>query len=486
MTHSYRVVLYFPPIMRRFVWWQWAILSGLALGVCGVYFLLAGFLLTPAPAATQVVLLPPFFTPTAPSAAPTLLPTNTSTATPTETPSPTPSFTSTPTSTDTPTPTPTDTPVNTPTPTFTYQPTSTPLWGTAAPSPWITATPSGVRPPTLDDFWEGRAVWQVEIQNVGLPIGESDTLIGPDGRLWSYLHASWPSRGIRDQWGVPVPFPGCVTLWTSADRGAHFNLYAPQCLIACQRDPCSVITDDIDQQQYPRVAHADDGAAYMAYEWRGQTYFRTSPDGLNWSASKHVKGTGQWYPNTGPCQPYQLIGPHPLIPRDYGCLSGAPPGLFVEGDWLYIFVGMGKNPAHLGCYSGLRAEGAAGLQLCAHNPLFGGAGSHGPAEDIGPGANPYFDFHIISSADVLRVGERYYLTYEGIRGNGQFNLGLARSLENRIDGPWEKYPGNPILLDVPGNVGVGHADVLVLDGITYLYTATSDRTRGRYVLVWKP
>jgi hypothetical protein len=40
-------------------------------------------------------------------------------------------------------------------------------------------------------------------------------------------------------------------------------------------------------------------------------------------------------------------------------------------------------------------------------------------------------------------------------------------------------------MDVPGNVGVGHGDLIVLDGITYLYTATSERTRGRYVLVWR-
>ncbi len=97
----------------------------------------------------------------------------------------------------------------------------------------------------------------------------------------------------------------------------------------------------------------------------------------------------------------------------------------------------------------------------------------------------------MSSADVLRVGDRYYMTYEGVRGPGpgapgdtQFNLGFARSAGPEIDGPWEKYGGNPVLGDVPGNVGVGHGDLIVLDGITYLYTATSPQTRGRYVLVW--
>jgi beta-xylosidase len=84
------------------------------------------------------------------------------------------------------------------------------------------------------------------------------------------------------------------------------------------------------------------------------------------------------------------------------------------------------------------------------------------------------------------------MTYEGVRGPGpgqpgdtQFGLGLARSVESVIDGPWEKYGGNPILMDLPGNVGIGHADLIVISGYTYLYTATSDSTRGRYGLVWK-
>jgi hypothetical protein len=320
---------------------------------------------------------------------------------------------------------------------------------------------------------------------VGLPIGESDTLMGPDGKLWSYLHASYPSRGIRDQWGVEVAFPGCVTLWTSADDGRHFDLFAPQCLIACRGQPCALGPDDIDQQQYPRVMRAEDGVYTMVYEWRGQTYLRTSLDGLNWSWSRHIRGTGQWPLAAAPCQPYQRIGPHPFIPQDYECLSGAPPGIFIEGEWLYVIVGMGKNPAHMGCYYGRRSAGVDGLRLCDHNPLFTSALEHGPTNEFGPAANPYFDFHIISSADVVKVGERYYMTYEGIRGDNQFNLGLARSVDNHIDGPWEKYSGNPILGDVPGNVGVGHADLLILDGVTYLYTATSERTRGRYVLVWK-
>jgi beta-xylosidase len=84
------------------------------------------------------------------------------------------------------------------------------------------------------------------------------------------------------------------------------------------------------------------------------------------------------------------------------------------------------------------------------------------------------------------------MTYEGVRGPGsgdpgdtQFGLGLARSVEPVIDGPWEKFPGNPIIMDMPGNIGVGHADMVVINGNTYLYTTTSNASRGRYILVWK-
>ena len=61
--------------------------------------------------------------------------------------------------------------------------------------------------PTLDDFWEGQAVWQLDIPDVGLPVGESDTLVGPDGLLWSYLHASFP-RGTGTSGGRPSRSPG--------------------------------------------------------------------------------------------------------------------------------------------------------------------------------------------------------------------------------------------------------------------------------------
>jgi len=40
-----------------------------------------------------------------------------------------------------------------------------------------------------------------------------------------------------------------------------------------------------------------------------------------------------------------------------------------------------------------------------------------------------------------------------------------------------------VIVDLSGNWGVGHADIIVVGPATYLYTATSFETRGRYVLV---
>jgi hypothetical protein len=264
----------------------------------------------------------------------------------------------------------------------------------------------------------------------------------------------------------------------------------------CEARPCTPEADQIDQQQYPRVARSESGAYVMVYEWGGATYLRTSADGLNWSSSARVPGTGQWYRSwSASCDALASIGSHPFVDdqEEYDCLIGAPPGLFVEGDQLYVFVDLGKNPGHMGCFTGEVEAGADGLRPCAANLLFTGATTYGPVDTADSRANLYFDFRITSAADVVKVGERYYMMYEGVRGptvlgegDTQFNLGLARSLGPQIDGPWEKYAGNPLLLDVPGNVGVGHADLLVLDGRTYLYTATSDHTRGRYQWVWKP
>jgi hypothetical protein len=94
--------------------------------------------------------------------------------------------------------------------------------------------------------------------------------------------------------------------------------------------------------------------------------------------------------------------------------------------------------------------------------------------------------------------------YEGVRGPGpgdagdtQFGLGMARTADPKLsqtphsnayhqaDGAWETYPGNPLLVDLPGNVGVGHADVIIVDGITYLYTSLDGEVRSRLKLVWR-
>lgn len=370
----------------------------------------------------------------------------------------------------------------------------TALQAPALPTPSPTPVPP---PPTLDDFWAGRAEWVVDVFDVGLPVGESDTVYWGGGVYWSYLHASHQSAGITDQCGAPVEFPGCLTRWISVDGGQSFTLTAPVCTIQCTSCPCDDETDHITAQQYPRVDIADDGTYYLMYEWHAHPILRTSDDAINWSAGEEILiPSGTWPTSYAPCTEIERIGEHPNIRgQRHNCLVGAPPGVYVEGDMLYVFVGAGSAPGHMRCYKGSRLEGVDGLTLCDNDPLFYGAPVYGPLE-ISEGAliNPYFDFRYISSADVLKVGDRYYMAYEGVRGpdvlergqDTQFGLGFARSATNQIDGPWEKFGGNPILMDVSPNFGVGHADLLVVDGVTIMYTATSMSTRGRYTLQWKP
>jgi hypothetical protein len=365
---------------------------------------------------------------------------------------------------------------------------------TPTPVPFVPAPPSGRAFATLDDFWAGTAEWLLEAYDVGLPVGESDTVHRGGGEFWSYLHASHRSAGVLDSCGDPAPFPGCVTLWKSYDGGLHFSLEDPVCLFPCGRCPCDPGRDHPGQQQYPRVFFEAD-RAYIVYEWGAGTFLRTSPDGLHWSAEAHVPGTGQWRSETRPCTEAESIGDHPNIyaETEFGdCLVGAPPGIYVEGDLLYVFVGLGRDPGHMGCYVGPKSAGAYGLGKCASNPLFGAENGYGPLEARGADANPYFEFRTISSADVVRVGDRYYVAYEGVRGpsdptvvDDQFALGFARSVAPAIDGPWEKYPRNPVIMDVANNWGIGHADVVIVGPATYLYTATSQTTRGRHVLVYK-
>jgi hypothetical protein len=353
-------------------------------------------------------------------------------------------------------------------------------------------------PPTLTDFWDGRAAWQVDIADVGLPVGESDTLDMGNGILWSYLHASHQSAGVVDSCGDPAPFPGCLTIWQSTDGGRSFSLPNAECVIPCAACPCDDARDHSQAQQYPRVVRAADGMFYLAYEWHAQIMLRRSEDGVHWSDWVYLLVPGGTWPTSyAPCSDVERIGTHPNIRgQAHNCLVGAPPGLALAGDTLYIFATAGSAPSHLRCYVGDRRHlfdtGAiAAVTLCPTDPLFGGAREYGPP-DITSGAqiNPYFDFRYVSSAEVLAQDGYYYLTYEGIRGpdvlergmDTQFGLGMARA--TALAGPWQLYPANPILMDVAFNWGIGHADLIVLDGQTYLYSATDQTTRGRYLLQW--
>lgn len=347
-------------------------------------------------------------------------------------------------------------------------------------------------PPTLTDFWEGRAEWQIDIPDVGLPVGESDTIQMSQSEYWSYLHASNQSASVIDQCGMPVDFPGCLTLWKSEDGGESFNLDIPVCLISCMSCPCDDQRDQITSQQYPRIARADDGIWYMVYEWHAQTMIRRSEDGLNWSDWNYlVTPGGTWPSSVFPCTATEAIGAHPNIRGQADdCILGGPPGLYIEGDTLYVFVMAGSDPAHMRCYKGDRHGDLSKLQICDTDPLFTAAESYGDVNAFGKDAAANFDFRYISSADILHDGDYYYMAYEGIRGptvlefgrDNQFGLGFARA--QSLDSQWDKYSGNPIIMGLVDNWGIGHADLIMINGITYLYSATSQDTRGRYVLAW--
>ncbi len=347
--------------------------------------------------------------------------------------------------------------------------------------------------PTLEDFWEGRAQWVMDIADVGLPIGESDTLDRGDGVFWSYLHASDQSAGVIDQCGQPVEFPGCMTRWESTDGGQSFTLPVAVCAMSCAACPCDDQRDHITAQQYPRVFAAGD-AYYLVYEWHAQTILRRSEDGLNWSDWAYLRSpSGTWPSSFSPCSETERIGAHPNIRGQLDdCLVGAPPGIYVEGETLYVFVAAGSAPGHMRCYKGNRHGDLSELRLCDTDPLFSGAAEYGAIDLSGVEANAYFDFRYVSSAEVLHVGDHYYMAYEGVRGpdvlergmDTQFGLGFARSVGDEIDGAWEKYAGNPVIMDMTFNFGIGHADIVLVDGKTYLYTATTQDIRGRYILEW--
>jgi hypothetical protein len=356
----------------------------------------------------------------------------------------------------------------------------------------IQSEPGANGHPTLADLWDGQAEFILDVIDTGLPMGESDTLVMHNDDLWSYVHASARSAGAVDRCGNPVPFPGCTVIYRSVDGGRTFFSETPLvCQFECHTCPCVSAVDHTDQQQYPRVAY-NGTMFFLVYEYLGRARLRRSTDGLTWSMPERVADTGVWKLWLRTCRSEERIHPHPFVPYEYECLSGGPPGIFVEGGRLYIFVGLGQNPGAMGCYTGSVTTTGERLTRCQHNPLFVGAADYGPLDEKGPQTNPHFDFRTISSAEVQRIGSHVYMLYEGVRGPGpgdagdtQFGLGLARSLTTAIDGPWEKYPGNPILVDQPGNIGLGHADLVVIEGQTFLYTSLNGYTRSRLALTWK-
>lgn len=341
--------------------------------------------------------------------------------------------------------------------------------------------------PTLTDFWEGRADWELEIANTGLPPGESDTVVAPGGELWAYAHASTESAGVVDSCGEAVEFPGCVTRWVSLDGGRSFSLPDNTCLLACSACPCG-FNDRTFQQQYPRVARARDGWWHMVFESHSAAYITRSLDGIHWSPFRVINGTGVWTTDLAPCPPSGEILPHPFADHDKDCMAGGPPGLFIDVQGRkYVFVGLGQNPGSMGCFWAWQESDR--FRPCHANPLFAGAAEYGVEGVTGAAANPFFDFRYTTSAELVAQDGYYYMAYEGIRGpdspaaagDTQFALGLARSSAG-LDAAWEKYPDNPVLGDVSFNWGVGHADLVVLDGVTYLYTASPELKRARYVL----
>jgi hypothetical protein len=233
----------------------------------------------------------------------------------------------------------------------------------------------------------------------------------------------------------------------------------------------------------------------MVYEWGAGAFVRTSNNGVDWSHESQVPGTGIWHESEGPCNSEaESIGFHPNVDPGaaFDCLAGAPPGIYAEGSQLYVFTGLGRAPSHMGCFVGNIGAPVEEMVPCTTNPLFGSAREYGPLDAIGAEGDAYFDFRTISAADVVREGDHYYMAYEGTRGpsaagrrDDQFALGFARSVGPEIDGPWETYPGNPAIEHQGDNWGIGHADIVEVNGIVYLYTSTSPTTRGRYVLVYR-
>jgi hypothetical protein len=162
-------------------------------------------------------------------------------------------------------------------------------------------------------------------------------------------------------------------------------------------------------------------------------------------------------------------------------LAGAPPGLFVDAEQVYVFVDLGSCPAAIACIHGHRFQSAAQMRPCETAPLVHGAREFGQGKS-GREANAYMDFRYASSAEVVYSNGMFYMFWEGERGGGEWGVNLASSIA--IDAPWIRSHLNPALMDAPIFNGMGHADLLQIDQEWFLFTSTSNTTRGRYRLEW--
>lgn len=99
---------------------------------------------------------------------------------------------------------------------------------------------------------------------------------------------------------------------------------------------------------------------------------------------------------------------------------------------------------------------------------------------ITPGPKGSWESQAVSQATVKRVGDWWYMIYSGFpKGPSKTAqaFGLARA--RRIEGPWEKYPGNPIFTatgdrkDWDG-LFVQHACLVKIDGTWHLYYNGND------------
>lgn len=174
-------------------------------------------------------------------------------------------------------------------------------------------TPGANGQPTLADFWEGRATFVMQVEDTGLPMGESDTLVMSNGELWSYMHANAASAGIVDRCGAPVAFPGCVVRYRSTDGGYSFQLAEPVCLFPCAQCPCDSEGDNIDQQQYPRLAY-DGQTLFLVYEYRGRVRLRRSTNGLTWGPIEIFPYSTIWKRWLRGCAPEESIARIPSCP----------------------------------------------------------------------------------------------------------------------------------------------------------------------------